>query len=237
MVQSVLSITEIATCLRHPLRRKIDGSIAAPLDWLQAYEILRKSAVNGGTSIAAFANITQLIEAHRDGDVGAYDRAVALLYEELRRLAHFQLAKVHGNATLQTTAVVNEAYLKLKAIPGTAVSREHFLGIASKAMRHVIIDYARTRNAKKRGGEVAHVDIEDANVAVQDQAAQLLNIDQALGDMADQHPRLVRVIECRFFAGLDDKETANVLGVSERTAQRDWMKAKAFLRERLSDSD
>lgn len=129
--------------------------------------------------------------------------------------------------------MVNEAYLKLKDLPGQAVSRQHFLGIASKAMRHVIIDYARTRSAQKRGGDVAHVDLDDANVAVEAQAEELLTIDEALTSLAENHPRLVKVFECKFFTGLDDEETAEALGLSKRTAQRDWMKAKAFLGEHL----
>ena len=176
-----------------------------------------------------------MILAHRDGDAGAYDQAVEMLYAELHRLAHHQLARFHGNATLQTTAVVNEAYLRLREQPGQAVSREHFLGIASKAMRHVIIDYARSRNAKKRGGDAARVEFDESKLAIDAQADELLAIDAALSALAEQHPRLVRVFECKFFVGLDDEETATTLEISKRTAQRDWMKAKAFLGERLED--
>lgn len=154
----------------------------------------------------------------------------------MRSVAHHQLARLHGNATLQTTAVVNEAYLKLKDVPGQAVSRQHFLGIASKAMRHVIIDYARTRGAQKRGGDAVHVDLDDANVAVAAQAEELLAIDEALTSLAEKQPRLVKVFECKFFTGLDDDETAAALGLSKRTAQRDWMKAKAFLIEHLTQA-
>lgn len=132
--------------------------------------------------------------------------------------------------------MVNEAYLKMKGVPGRAVSREHFLGIASKAMRHVIIDYARNRNAQKRGGDVVHVGLDKANVSVEAQAEELLMIDEALTRLAESHPRLVRVFECKFFTGLNDEETAQALGLSRRTAQRDWLKARAFLGEHLAAS-
>lgn len=184
----------------------------------------------------AQTDITQLIEAHRKGDGDAYDRAVTLLYEELRRLAHHQLAKFHGNATLQTTAVVNEAYLKLKDTPGTAVSRNHFLAIAAKAMRHVVIDYARRRTAEKRGGDLARVELHDDDLAVDAQAEQLLMIDDALELLAQTSGRLVRVFECKFFAGLDDDETAAALDMAKRTVQRDWMKARALLAEQIAES-
>ena len=180
------------------------------------------------------ANITQLIEAHRDGDDGAYDRAVELLYEELHGLAHHQLARFHGNATLQTTAVVNEAYLKLRESSANAVDRRHFLGVAAKAMRHVVIDYARKRSAEKRGGDLVHVQYDDADAAVAAQADEILLIEEALRRLSGVSERLVKVFECKFFAGLDDDETAAALDLSKRTAQRDWMKARALLADILS---
>ena len=178
--------------------------------------------------------ITLLIEAHRDGDANAYDRAVELLYGELRGLAHHQLARFHGQATLQTTAVVNEAYLKLKESSKSAIDRRHFLGIAAKAMRHVVIDYARRRSAAKRGGDLVRVEFDEADAAVEAQAEQLLLIDESLTALAAKSERLVRVFECKFFAGLDDDETAATLDLSKRTAQRDWMKARALLADYLS---
>ncbi len=182
----------------------------------------------------ASANITRLIEAHRDGDSGAYDRAVELMYSELHSLAHHQLAKFHGQATLHTTAVVNEAYIRLKESSAGAVDRKHFLGIAAKAMRHVVIDYARKRSATKRGGDLIRVELRDADATVAAQADQLLLIEESLRELAKTSDRLVRVFECKFFAGLDDDETAATLELSKRTAQRDWMKARALLAEYLS---
>lgn len=183
------------------------------------------------------SNITRLIEAHRNGDGDAYDRAVELLYGELHGLAHRQLARFHGQATLHTTAVVNEAYIRLKESSGEAVDRAHFLGMAAKAMRHVVIDYARKRSAEKRGGNLVQVELQDSDAAVAAQAEQLLLIDESLRELAKTSDRLVRVFECKFFAGLDDEETATTLGLAKRTAQRDWMKARALLAEYLSGRD
>lgn len=183
------------------------------------------------------ADISRLIEAHRDGDTDAYDRAIELLYAELRALAHQQLAKFHGQATLHTTAVVNEAYIRLRDSSSSAVDRNHFLGMAAKAMRHVVIDYARKRTAEKRGGDLVRVELRDDDAAVAAQAEHLLLIDESLRELAKTSDRLVRVFECKFFAGLDDNQTAATLSLSKRTAQRDWMKARALLAEFLSLRD
>lgn len=181
-------------------------------------------------------DITRLIEAHRQGDESAYDRAVELLYNELHGLAHHQLARFHGNATLQTTSVVNEAYLKLRESSANAVDRQHFLGVAAKAMRHVVIDYARKRSAEKRGGDLIRVEYNEADAAVAAQAEDILLIEEALRRLSSVSERLVRVFECKFFAGLDDDETATTLNLSKRTAQRDWMKARALLADILSEN-
>ncbi len=182
-------------------------------------------------------SITRLIAAYRDGEEGAFDKAVALLYDELRGLAHLQLLKLGGNPTLQTTAIVNEAYLKLKGSPGAPVDRSHFLAIAAKAMRHVVIDYAKSKQAVKRGGNVRHVSFEENSATIASQAYELVLIDAALERLAAHNPRLVRIFECKFFAGLEDTEAAQALGISLRTAQRDWMKARAFLSEYLTHVD
>lgn len=183
----------------------------------------------------AGTEITRLIAAHGDGDADAFDQAVELLYGELHGLAHRQLAKFHGQATLQTTAVVNEAYLRLRESAGKAVNRKHFLAIAAKAMRHVVIDYARKRMRSKRGGDLVRVELQESDTLVAAQAEQLVMIEQALDALAQANPRLVKVFECKFFAGLNDQETAEALDLSLRTAQRDWMKARAFLDERLTE--
>jgi len=186
-------------------------------------------------AIEARDGVTPTNVRHRSDDTGGYDQIVELLYSELHGLARRQLASFHGNATLQTTAVVNEAYLKLQGSSGTVVDRKHFLGIAAKAMRHVVIDYARKRMAEKRGGDLKRMELRDSDAIVNSQAEQLLAIDDALGVLADTSDRLVRIFECKFFAGLSDAEAASVLGISKRSAQRDWMKARALLAEHLSE--
>lgn len=155
----------------------------------------------------------------------------------MHKLAHVQLARFHDQATLHTTAVVNEAYLRLRDASAGAIDRNHFLGIAAKAMRHVVIDYARKRGASKRGGDLVRVPLQDSDVAVAAQAEQLLMIEESLKELAKASSRLVKVFECKFFAGLDDEETAAALDISKRTAQRDWMKARALLAEHLTSQE
>ena len=138
-----------------------------------------------------------------------------------------------GNPTLHTTAVVNEAYIKMRKAPGGAENSAHFLSIAAKAMRHIIIDYARSRKAEKRGGDVVHVDIDEASKAVDSEAEQILIIDDALKKLEAHNPRLAKVFELKFFTGLEDDELAAATGLSKRSAQRDWVKARAYLGEYL----
>lgn len=184
----------------------------------------------------AIDDITRLIHAHRAGDPNAYDQAVELLYAELRKVARRNLSSMGGNPTLRTTAVVNEAYLKMRQAPASAENRSHFLSIAAKAMRQIIIDYARARAAEKRGGDAVHVTLDDFNSAAEAQADQLLSIDEALTKLADHNERLAQVFELKFFVGLEDDELAEASGLSKRTAQRDWMKARAFLAELMDAS-
>lgn len=192
---------------------------------------------DGVSEIDTQSEIIGLIQAAQGGNNDAYDKAIKILYSELRVLAHRQLGRFHGNATLQTTAVVNEAYLKLRDYSGDIVDRAHFMGIAAKAMRHVVIDYARKRSSEKRGGDQIRVEFNENDTAVAAQAEQLLLIDEALNALSKKSDRLVRVFECKFFSGLDDDETASALNLSKRTAQRDWMKARALLAEHLAQDD
>ena len=181
------------------------------------------------------SEITEFMVAHQKGEDGAFDNAVSALYPELKRIAHHQLAGLGGNATMQTTAIVNEAYLKLSNSSSEAVSRRHFLAIATRAMRSVIIDYARAQCAAKRGDGQVKESLEDVDVGLMAEAEELLVVDDALTQLASEHPRLAQVFECKYFAGLDDDETAQVLDLSKRTAQRDWLKARAFLGEYLAE--
>lgn len=182
----------------------------------------------------AETNITVLLEAHRRGEAGALDRAFTLVYEELRRLARHHLK---GDAqTLDTTSVVHEAYLKLaSADPLSAQGRGHFMALASRAMRQIIVDHARARAAAKRGGRALRITLDTDVTAVEDEAQWILSVDQALERIRDLDERLEQVFECRYFAGLTEEESAEALGVSVSTVQRDWRRAKAWLREALGE--
>ncbi|MDX1384953.1 MAG: ECF-type sigma factor [Thermoanaerobaculia bacterium] len=178
--------------------------------------------------------ITELLIAYREGDAGAFDRMVPLVYDDLRKIAHFHLRRRRRGATLDTTALVHEAYLKLADRERlVARDRSHFFAIASRAMRQVLIDVARKRAAKKRGSGLVAVPLEDVQVPVEEQAELLIAIDEALADLTARNERLTRDFECRHFGGLSEAETAEALSISLRTVQRDWMKSKAFLRRAL----
>jgi RNA polymerase sigma factor (TIGR02999 family) len=175
--------------------------------------------------------VTRLLEAAVAGDSGALERLVPLMYEDLRRVARRQLDREGGGHTLQTTALVHEAYLKL-AGGGTvsATSRAHFLAIAARAMRQVLVDYARRRKAAKRGGGVISVTLGDEATPPDTSAEDILALDEALQQL---DPRQRQVIECRFFGGMEEKDIAAALGISERTVRRDWVKARAWLYQAL----
>jgi RNA polymerase sigma factor (TIGR02999 family) len=147
-------------------------------------------------------------------------------------LAHRQLAREHGAQTLQTTGLVHEAYLKL--LGGgwmVATDRPHFLAIAARAMRQVLVDCARRRKAAKRGGGIAHATLSDGDLAVEFPADDLLALDRALDEL---DPRQRQIVECRFFAGMEESDVAIALGISERTVRRDWVKARAWLYRSLN---
>jgi RNA polymerase sigma factor (TIGR02999 family) len=162
------------------------------------------------------------------------DLAVSEAYQELRAIAHHRLATHLDGGTLSTTALVNETYLKLAgSSPGRWGDRAHFLAVASLAMRHVIVDRAREQAALKRGGAPRPVTLDEESAAAEEQADIVLHLDEALDRLAEWDPRLGKVVECRFFGGLSEAETAEVLGVTVRTVQRDWVKARVVLRRAL----
>ena len=163
------------------------------------------------------------------------DELVSIAYQEMRAIAHRRLRALAPGGTLSTTALVHEAYLKLAdaSRPG-GQDRAHFLAVASLAMRHVLVDRARERNALKRGGIRQRVTLDDADLAVDADADVLLQLDEALTTLAAFEPRLAQVVECRFFGGLTDAETAGALGLTSRTVQRDWVKARVLLRRALA---
>jgi RNA polymerase sigma factor (TIGR02999 family) len=173
----------------------------------------------------------------------ALDALVPVLYHELRAIARRQLAGREagrpGGPTLVTTALVHEAYLKLAAgVPGGAPApwrdRPHFLATAAVAMRQILVDRARARVARKRGGARTRLTLEEDAVAVDDAPEALLEIDDALTRLAAMAPRLARVVECRFYAGMTEEEIAAAFGVTVRTVQRDWVKARLLLRRALA---
>ena len=163
------------------------------------------------------------------------DGLVALAYHELRAIAHQRLAARGPAGTLSTTALVNEAYLRLVDQSRTGgYEQSHFLAVASLAMRHVLVDRARERITLKRGGVRQRVTLDDADLAVDAEPDALLELDDALRQLADFEPRLAQVVDCRFFGGLTEPETAEALGVTVRTVQRDWVKARVLLRRALA---
>lgn len=177
------------------------------------------------------SEVTRLLEAAVAGDNEALDRLMPLVYEDLRRVARRQLDREGGGHTLQTTALIHEAYLKLAGGGAVgATSRAHFLAIAARAMRQVLVDYARRRKAAKRGGGVISVTLGDEPQPTDASAEDLLSLDDALQQL---DPRQRQVIECRFFGGMEEKDIAVALGISERTVRRDWVKARAWLYQTL----
>ena len=178
--------------------------------------------------------ITGILLAWRAGDPAALDRLFPLVYEELRTIAHRQLRGENPERSLATTALVHEAYLKL--VDQTRVQwsdRAHFFGVAAGAMRRILVDQARRRGALKRGGTPRRVSLSDVPVAIEERADTLIALDDALTELAKVDDRLRRVVECRFFAGLTEEETAEALGVTARTVRRDWTKAKGWLQRAL----
>jgi len=181
-------------------------------------------------------SLTRLFADLRAGNADALNALFPLVYADLRSLARRHLRGERG--TLHTTAVVHEAYLRFSQNAGVTPSdRAHFFAIAARAMRQIVVDHARRRLAKKRGGGAAHTLLEDAFLAIDDRAGELLDLHAALERMESLDERLGRVVELRFFAGLSVEEAAEALEVSPITIKRDWRKAKAFLYRELHGTE
>lgn len=175
-------------------------------------------------------DITDLLVRLREGDAAAMERLMPIVYDELRRRAHYQLSRGGPDAALDTTGLVHEAWMRLARTENVSFAdRNHFYGVAVKAMRSVVVDYARRRHAQKRGGISRQVDLDDDLLRVEEDAAGILSVNQALERLAVVDGRLAHLVELRFFGGLSVDETADVLGVSERTVKRDWTKARTLL--------
>lgn len=185
--------------------------------------------------MTAEQNGTDLLEELRGGHRDALDRITILVYDELREIAH-RHRRAHGDsASLVTTALVHEAYLKLVDQSRAKWNdRAHFLALAAVAMRHILADRAKARIAAKRGGKQVRVTLEEDIIAADEQPGALLQIDEAVDRLETIDPRLARVVEYRFFGGLTHEEIAEVLGVTVRTVERDWVKARILLRDDLS---
>jgi RNA polymerase sigma factor (TIGR02999 family) len=189
---------------------------------------------------AGSPEITSLLRAWSHGDAAAFDRLTAELHDKLRDMAHRYMRHERAGHTLQTTALVNEAYLRLVDVKGVDWhDRVHFLAVCAQVMRRILVDAARKRASAKRGGELARVDhstaidFEQLPAAGSERAAELCALDDALNTMAQLDPRRAQVIELRFFGGLSVEETAQVLKVSPQTVMRDWRIARAWLAREL----
>jgi RNA polymerase sigma factor (TIGR02999 family) len=184
----------------------------------------RPTAPNAETT-----GITELLAELREGRRDAFNQILPLVYSELRRAARRELA-IRPSDSLSTTALVHELYLKFaRADRADWRNRAHFLGVASVAMRHILVDRARRRSAEKRGGPQRHVTLDDNLTATETQAESLLELHEALDQLARLNERLARVVECRFFGGMTEQETAEALHIGVRTVRRDWIKARGLL--------
>jgi len=188
------------------------------------------------STTSAQSKLTQALFECRGGDREAFEQVFSLLYDDLRQVAHRQLCRLRFGHTLDTTVLVHEAYLKLNQkhrIEST--DRAHFLAILGCAMRQIIVDYARQRYALKRGGDLARVTFDESEIAVNHDVDQLIALDDAMARLGELDERLVRIVECRFYAGMTEQETADALEVSKSTVQRDWIRARAWLRLALGE--
>jgi RNA polymerase sigma factor (TIGR02999 family) len=180
------------------------------------------------------ADVTRMLRAAREGDVRAVDELFRIVYDELYGIAGAQRFRWGGDETLNTTALVHEAYLKLvNQKQADWESRAHFFAVAAKAMRHILINYAKRQLAAKRGGGASHLPLSDAQLVAPEAAEELVDLDEALQELASVHERSSQVVECRFFGGMGVAETADTLAVSKATVERDWAFASAWLRNRL----
>jgi RNA polymerase sigma factor (TIGR02999 family) len=189
------------------------------------------------SSIPAATDVTQILQAWSDGDDTAPDRLMPVVYAELRRLAGDYFRRERPDHTLQATALVHEAYLKLvdeKRV--TWKNRAHFCGIAARLMRQILMEHARAHNAAKRGGKLEKLYLEETRHLAAERAPDLVDLDDALKTLSAAHPRESEVVELKFFGGLDANQIAEVLNVSAKTVSRDWSFAKLWLLRQLSNA-
>jgi RNA polymerase sigma factor (TIGR02999 family) len=182
------------------------------------------------------SQVTQLLLDWSDGDRAALDKLMPMVYQELRRLARYYMRRERAGHTLQTSALVNEAYLRLIDYKRMRwQDRAHFLAVAAQAMRRILIEHARSRQSARRGGaEARQVSLDEAAVLADEQAAEMIALDDALTSLAALDPRKSRVVELRYFGGLEIEETAEVLGISPATVKREWSTARLWLHREIS---
>ena len=182
--------------------------------------------------------VTQLLKDWSGGDEGALGKLIPLVQPELHRLAHHYMSRERAGHTLQTTALLNEAYLQLIDDPKRNwQNRTHFMAAAAQLMRRIIVDYARERRSLKRGGGALKVSLDEAALVTEKQSEELLALDEALERLAVQDPRKSQIVELRYFGGLTVEETAEFLKLSHRTVKREWRMAKAWLYRALSGEE
>jgi RNA polymerase sigma factor (TIGR02999 family) len=178
--------------------------------------------------------ITQLLQSWSQGDEGAIDKLMPLVYDDLHRMARRYMSDEKPGHTLQTTALVNEAYLRLvHASQADWRNRSHFFAVCAQVMRRILVDWARSRQAQKRGSDVSALELNEALAVPIETGTDLVAIDDALKALALVDPRMSQIVELRFFGGLSVQETAEVLKVSQETVHRDWRLAKSWLRREL----
>ena len=211
-----------------------DGRAARPRgqDLVDTIQHRRGNQVSGEQQAR---DVTQLLDAWQAGDLTARDHLLEELYDQMRALAAGQLRRHRAGVSIQPTELVHELFIKLEK-GGRYQDRGHFLALCATAMRHILIDAAKLRRAQKRGGGQRPVTLEEALLPGDSDIERVLAVDQALGRLRDIDERLVQVVECRFFSGLSDAETAKALGVSTRTVSRDWIRARAWLTKTLGRS-
>jgi RNA polymerase sigma factor (TIGR02999 family) len=179
--------------------------------------------------VADEPDLDALLEAVRRSDPGARDDLIRAVYPELRRLAHAQLSRERPGHLLNTTAIVHEAYLRLAPDGSPWNDRQHFLRAASAVIRHLLVDFARQRDSGKRGGGARPVTLNEEACAAEDDSLAVIALDDAIKRLAEIDPRLERIMECRYFAGLSVAETAEALGMSVRSVEREWRRARGYL--------
>lgn len=178
--------------------------------------------------------ITRLLDAARGGDVAATEALFNAVYQELKGLARSTRRRWRGNATMNTTALIHEVFIKMaRGADASFSNRTHFFATASKAMRQVLVNYAKQQKATKRGGDALRVTLDDSVFATQASADELLHVHQLLVELSEDHPRRSQIVECRVFGGMSVEETADALGISTATVKRDWRLATAWLYEHV----